>query len=118
MADTEAQDAGNRAKVAQTLAEVRGLRDLFKAEISSVQRQLDSVTGLPVEVAMLKEALAALDKREKDSDADMDRRVAALEGNNRGDRNWRRSQLPIILLTVFLVLAGIAQVIVSFNSHP
>ena len=118
MADLDAQDSSNRATVAQTLAEVRGLRDLVKAETSAIQRQLDTVADLPSRMAKIEEKVEALDERERDSDANMARRVDALENNQTGNRDWRRSQLPIIILTIFLALAGIAQVIVAFSSHP
>ena len=72
-------DNGNRATVAQTLAEVRGLRDFIDARFTDTQRQLDQVTKLPEKVASLETALGALDEREQQADADMDRRMTALE---------------------------------------
>lgn len=104
MADDAANDGGNRATVAQTLAEVRGLRDFIDARFSDTQRQLNAVEGLPASVAELRAELRALDKREIEADADMQRRVAALENADKDDRSFWRKDVPMIVLTLALVV--------------
>lgn len=108
-------ESPNRATIAGLDAKVDGLTQLVRAETGAIQRQLDAVADLPARMAKVEGKVEALDERERASDADMDRRVSNLEGGARGDRNWRRSQLPIIVLTIFLVLVGIAQIIASFK---
>lgn len=87
--ETTSNDGGNRATVAQTLAEVRGLRDFIDARFNDTQRQLDPLTGLPVQVARLETGLAALDERERQADQDYDRRLDALEQGKVRASDWK-----------------------------
>ena len=89
MSDEQTTDNGNRATVAQTLAEVRGLRDFIDASFKGQQQQLDQLTGLPVKVGKLETALAALDERERQADEDADRRMSALEQGKTRSADWR-----------------------------
>lgn len=80
MADETSDNTGaNRATVAQTLAEVRGLRDFIDARFTDTQRQLDPLAGMPAQVATLRAELRALDAREVEADNDMSDRVSRLE---------------------------------------
>jgi hypothetical protein len=96
--DPNAVDAqSNRATIAQTLAELRGLRDFADARFSDMQRQLERVEPLPVLTAELKA-----------QNLDQEKRIAALESGRHADGEWRRTHLPTILLTIgLLVFAGI-----------
>ena len=79
----------NRATVAGLDAKLDGLKDLMRAEFAATQRQLDTVAALPAAVASLRSDLAALDRREREADEDMSRRVDALEQGNARWANWR-----------------------------
>ena len=70
-------DARERATLALAVAEVRGLRDLMRAEFGAVgkefgavQRQLDAVSGLPAALARLEERTKALEDTVEDLHAD------------------------------------------------
>lgn len=104
MADTDSPDNGNRATIAQTLAEVRGLRDLTRAEFASLQRQMDAVASLPVTVAELKA-----------QNANQEQRLKALEDEGRGDRDYRRIHLPSLIVSAVIALGSIAALVTQLH---
>lgn len=89
-------DNSNRATVAQTLAEVRGLRDLMRAEFAATQRQLDAVSSLPVTVAKLQA-----------QNADQEGRIAVIEASIERRGEWRRIHLPTIIFSGVIAAAAI-----------
>lgn len=108
-------DSPNRATVALVSEQVRSLSELTRAEFKSVQRQLDGVAGLPAIVVRLQADLAALDKREVETDNVMDRRVTALEAGRANDSNYRRIHLPTIILSCVIALGTIVTVITQLH---
>jgi len=55
-------DAPNRATVALVSEKVDGLRELTRAGFADLQRQMNSVSDMPVRVARLEERLDVLDE--------------------------------------------------------
>lgn len=106
MADESTDQGGNRATIAQTLAEVRGLRDFLDARLGDVQRQLDRVGDLPVTVSALQA-----------QNYDQEKRIRALEEHAKGDKEWRRTHLPSIVLTAVLAIVGILELLPHLHFH-
>lgn len=102
--DSDAPNGSNRATVAQTLTELRGLRDLTRAEFANTQRQLDALTGLPVATTQLRADLEALKAR-----------VADIEGEDRSNSEWRRSHIPTFLLSGCILVLGIVELILNLH---
>lgn len=50
-----AEESGDRVTLALVYAELKGTRDWMDARFSDVQRQIDHVSKLPTEVAILKQ---------------------------------------------------------------
>lgn len=98
--------APNRATVAGLDAKLDGLKELVRAETGQIQRQLDAVAGLPVRVATLEANLAALDNRETESDADIDRRVTELEQRNSRMSNQRWALIVAVVGSLVVDLAS------------
>lgn len=92
------------AKVGIVDAKVDGVAALIKAENATTRELIAGLQDLPAHVAALRTALEALDEREKQADATMDRRVSALEDDNEDDRSFWRRDVPMIVLTLALVV--------------
>lgn len=99
-----ATDGGNRATVAQTLAEVRGLRDFTGARFSDLQRQLDRVENLPVTVSALQA-----------QNYDQEKRIRALEQHDTVGAEWRRTHLPAMLIAGSSLIATIVFILISLH---
>jgi len=109
-----ADDTPNRAtlavvdsKVATVDAKVDGLADLIKAEMAATRETIADLKGLPVAVATIRADLHALDRREQDADADMDRRVTAIETQHVRAVSWK----------VSAAVAGMAAILGGLLGH-
>lgn len=88
-------------------AKIEGLARLMEARLSSNQRRLDALDGVPVELATLKTLLAALDEREHEMDVDIDRRLDALEQAGASAVSHRWSVVAAVVGAVVASLPGL-----------
>jgi hypothetical protein len=102
---------GGRATVAQTLSEVRGLRDLTKAEFRSAQRQLDALAGLPIAVQGVKGDLEAHKTMTGERFEKLDDRVDEIEDRGRDNSEWRRTHMPTIITSIVLMVIAIVTLV-------
>lgn len=103
-ANNRATVAGVDAKVAGLDAKVDGLANLMRAEFAATRERLNPLADLPSRFAALEEKVKALDMRETASDADMDRRVTAIENNT--SQSTARRWAMAVALTGSLVVVG------------
>lgn len=91
-------DEGNgRATVATVDAKLDGLTKLVETQFGYLQRQLDSVTGLPLEMARLSARMETLEERVGDMEKDQEARAA-----------WRRGgDLPMLVISFLSLLVGL-----------
>ena len=100
MSDQEGN--GGRATLAVVLAELRGLRDFSDAKFSDLQRQMDSVTGLPIIVNGLLERV-----KQHDEELEEIRRAEIRR------REWRVGPLVANLIGFATVCIAIVALVVS-----
>jgi len=91
-----------RATNALVLAEIRGLRDFTDAKFADVQRQLDSVSGLPVIVNGLMERMRSYEDR-----------VSDLETINDKRREWRIGPGAANIIGMLGVIVAVVAVLVA-----
>lgn len=96
------QGNGERATNALVLAEIRGLRDFTDAKFTDVQRQLDSVSGLPVIVNGVIERMRSYEER-----------VANLEAVNEKRREWRIGPGAANVIGMLGVIVAVVAVLVA-----
>lgn len=101
----------DRATVALVYAElknvttlVQGHRDLTVLGFENVQRQLDSVSFLPAEFAKLKQDVRVLRER-----------VDEMENSMRGRLEYRRVNLPVIVIGAVAALVSILELVIQFH---
>ena len=87
----------------QLIAErLRSLRELFDTRFDSMEQQVRATRDLPRRIERL----------ETKVDDGM-RRVEHLEEDEDTGAEWRRTQLPVIVLTLALVMVGLGQVLAA-----
>jgi hypothetical protein len=86
----------NRATVATVDAKLDGLSRIIDMGLRDIQRQLDDVKGLPLDVRGLRGDFAALDKRVED-----------IERKQDGRGEWRRKDLPVLLIIALSLVTAI-----------
>jgi hypothetical protein len=96
------QGNGERATNALVLAEVRGLRDFTDAKFTDVQRQLDTVSGLPLIVNGLVERMRSYEER-----------IVDLEAVNEKRRAWRIGPGTANVIGMLGVIVAIVAVLVA-----
>lgn len=88
----------------EVVREIAGMRGEFAAEFRAMREQLEPLKGLPVTVEGQRRDLLAL--------AD---RVDDLERNDKNRIVFRRVNVPTILISLGLLVVGIAELIHSFS---
>ena len=89
----------------QLVAErIKGLSKLTERGFIDIQRQLDDVRGLPTIVSQLQANVTALISR-----------VDAIEEDRTKGAEFRRGNLPIILLTLALALSSIISLVAQLR---
>lgn len=91
-----AHTSGERATLALVSEQIKGLRDLVRAEFKDTQRQLDELKPLPT-------AVAAQNERILHSEA----RLTDLENLNARKREWHAVSLPSLIIGVLGLLAAL-----------
>lgn len=86
----------NRATVATVEAKIDGLSRLVDMGLRDIQRQLNEVKGIPLDVRSLRGDFDALRSR-----------VGDLEKKQDGRGEWRRKDLPVLLVTALWLVTAI-----------
>lgn len=83
---------------------LKSLRDLSETGFINIQRQLDDVRDLPIRVEKLSGRVDAVEQR-----------IGDIEDVGTRGSEWRRASLPIILLTLALVVVGVATILAQIR---
>lgn len=121
MADMEPRESPEgRATVQLVSEQVKGLRELIRAEFRDTQRQLDALSKLPTAVSSLSERvyhqetrMTQFEKRMDDPVPALESRVKKLEDKDENSRTWRSVSLPqIVIGTIGLLIAGLNMAVI------